>query len=236
MKNRLNRRLLAACAASISLAASGPGEVVGSAHAGPVVQLQVTAMSELPHDEMVVQLAIERTGPTAEKLNDEVLVGLNRALEKAKAVPGIRARLGSITTQPEWGPQGKATGWQVRGVMVLEGRDLRATGALAGELSSDMQIAGVSFRLTELARASEQAHLLKQAAAAFNERARATAEAFGFSAFELQKLIIDHGGGDQPRPLQMEMRAAGMASKASVPTDGGDATVTLTVSGSVELK
>ena len=39
-----------------------------------------------------------------------------------------------------------------------------------------------------------------------------------------------------PRPMQMEMRAASMSSPPVVPVDGGDATVTLTINGSVELK
>ena len=216
---------------SALLLASG----IGAAHAGPTVQVQVTASSELPNDEMVVQLAVDRAGAVAEKLNDEVLEALNLAIAKAKTVNGVKARLGSITTQPEWGPQGKRTGWRVRGIVVLEGGDLKATGALAGELSVDLQIAGVSFRLSRVARAREESRLLKEAAAAFNERARDTAAAFGFSAFELKNLNVNHAHGEPPRPMQMEMRAS-MAAKAPVPSDGGEATVTLTIAGTVELK
>ena len=200
------------------------------------MQLEAAATSDLPNDEMVVQLAVDRSGPTAEKLNDEVLEALNLALAKAKTASGVKARLGSITTQPEWGPQGKRTGWRVHGVLVLEGRDLRATGALAGELSSDLQIVGVSFRLTQAARDREESRLLKEAAAAFNERARETAAAFGFGGFELKSLNINHAPMDPPRPMQMEMRGAAVASKAFVPTEGGDSIVSLTISGSVELK
>ena len=194
-------------------------------------------MSELTNDEMVVQLAADRAGATPEKLNEEVLDALNRALAKAKTVGGVKARLGSITTQPEWGPQGKRTGWRVRGVVVLEGRDLKATGALAGELSSDLQIAGVSFRLTREARTQEESRLLKEAAVAFNQRALETAVAFGFGSYELKKLNVNHAPADPPRPMQMEMRAAApMAAKSFVPTEGGDSIVSLTISGSIELK
>jgi predicted secreted protein len=236
MKHWLSNRLFAALAAVTTLTAFGAVAGVGTAHAGPTVQLQAFAASELPNDEMVVQLAVDRRGAAPEKLNDEVLHALNLALAKAKTVNGVKARLGSITTQPEWDQQGKRSGWRVRGVLVLEGRDLKATGALAGELSSDLQIAGVSFRLTEAARTREESRLLKEAAAAFNERAKQTAAAFGFSSFELKELNINHAAGEPPRPMQMEMRAASTASKGFVPTEGGDATVTLTISGSVELK
>jgi predicted secreted protein len=223
--------LAALLALVVFLTLAGPG----AALAGPTVQLQVTASSELPNDEMVVQLAVDRTGAAAEKLNDEVLEALNLAIAKVRKVDGVKARLGSITTQPEWGPQGKRTGWRVRGVVVLEGRDLRSTATLAGELSSDLQIVGVSFRLTPAARAREESRLLKEAAAAFNERARDAAAAFGYGGFDLKNLNVNHAQGEPPRPLQMELRAS-MAAKAPVPTEGGDETVTLTIAGSIELK
>jgi predicted secreted protein len=236
MKHCLSKRAFLGFLAFAVLAAAA------AAQAGPIVQLEAAARSELPHDEMVVQLAVERSGPTAEKLNDEVLDALNLAIAKAKAVngakavDGVKARLGAITTQPEWGAQGKRTGWRVRGVMVLEGKDLRAIGALAGELSADLQIAGVSFQLTEAARTREESRLLKEAAAAFTERARETAAAFGFSSYELKTLNINHAPPPAPRPVQMEMRAATMASSSKMPIEGGDATVTLSISGSVEFK
>jgi predicted secreted protein len=204
--------------------------------AGPTLHLEAIARSELPNDEMVVQLAVERSGPAPEKLNEEVLQALNLALAKTKTVPGVKARLGSVTTQPDWGPQGRRTGWRVRGLVVLEGSDLGATGRLAGELSSDLQIAGVSFRLTEEARTREQARLIEEAAAAFKAKAQQVAKAFGYESFELKTINLDHAATTPPpRPMQMEFRAA-TDSSAKMPTDGGDTTVTLTIGGSVELK
>jgi predicted secreted protein len=225
-------RILARTAFAASVLLAVPGVSV----AGPTVHLEAAARSELPNDEMVVQLAVERAGPAPEKLNGEVLDALNLALAKARTVDGVKARLGSITTQPDWGPQGKRTGWRVRGLLVLEGRDLRATGALAGELSSDLQIDGVSFRLTEEARAREQARLIGEAAAAFKARAQQTAKAFGYEGFDLKTLVVDHAATTPPpRPMQMEFRGAA-ASAPMVPADGGETTVTLTIGGSVELK
>ena len=166
-----------------------------------------------------------------------MLQALGLALSKAKTVSGVKARLGSVTTQPDWGPQGRRTGWRVRGVVVLEGSDLGATGALAGELSSDLQIAGVSFGLSVAAGNRELARLFEEAAAAFKARAQQAAKAFGFDSFEIKTLNLDHAATmPPPRPMQMELRAAAADSAASVPTDGGDTTVTLTIGGSVELK
>jgi len=229
-------RSFTATTASLACLAVGILAATTPAQAGPTLQLQATATSELPNNEMVVQLAVERDGTAAENLNDEVLNALNLALAKARMVTGVKARLGSMTTEPVYDQQGKRSGWRVRGVIVLEGEDIRATGALAGGLSTDLQIAAVSFRLTDAARSREEARLLKEAAAAFSARAGETAAAFGFSGFDLRTLNINHAPGDPPRPLQMEMRGDPMSSKTFMPTEGGDATVTLTISGAVELK
>ena len=154
------RRSLAADAGPRGASAALAG--AGAHTPAPSVQLEAAARSELPNDEMVVQLAVERSGPIAEKLNDEVLDALNLAHRQGEGRRrASRSGSGSITTQPEWGQQGKRTGWRVRGVMVLEGRDLKATGALAGQLSEDLQIAGVSFRLTDAARTREESRLLE---------------------------------------------------------------------------
>lgn len=208
------------------------------AHAGPVVELQAEARSQLPNDEMVVELALERTGDKAEALNDEVLKQLESALATARGVAGVKSRLGSVTTQPEWGPKGGRTGWRVRGSLVLEGQNLKATGALAGRLAETLQIASVQFRLTPAARAREESRLLKEAAAAFSTRAQETAQAFGFSQFRIRTLNINHAPEAPVRPVVMaRMRGAAdaMAAPASVPTDGGEADVVLTIAGSVEL-
>ncbi|MGE0798022.1 MAG: SIMPL domain-containing protein [Lautropia sp.] len=233
---RLQRLAPSASAALVTAAIAAVLALPHPAIAGPVVHLQTTARSELPTDEMVVELAVERAGPNVPPLNDEVLAALNRAIAKGNSVTGVKARLGSLTTQPEWGPQGKRTGWRVRGSLVLEGQDTQATAALAGELSTELQIANVAFRLTEAARTREQSRLLKEAAAQFGARAKETAAAFGFEGYELKTLVIDHAAPQQPpRPMAMELRAAA-AAPASLPTEGGNATVTLTIGGSVELK
>ena len=207
--------------------------------AGPVVQLEAEARNQVAHDEMVVELATERRGDQPEALNQDVLRTVEAALARAKGIKGVKARVGNVSTQPEWNNQGQRTGWRVRGSLVLEGQDLKATGALAGELASTLQIASVQFRLTADARHREETRLLQQAADRFNHRALETAKAFGFSKFRIQSLTVNHAAGGPVRPVmaQSMMRAAGDTemAKAAIPSDGGEAEVVLTISGTVEL-
>src|SRR5690349_24478663 len=84
----VHRHLTFALTCAIVAAAALAG--ANLAHAGPTVHLEAAARSELPNDEMVVQLAVERSGTVAEKLNDEVLDALNLAIAKAKTVEGVK--------------------------------------------------------------------------------------------------------------------------------------------------
>lgn len=114
----------------------------------PELELQATATGQASNDEMVVHLSAEQSGADIGQLNEKVLQALRTALDTAKGVAGVRARAGSVTTQPIWDKDGKRTGWRVNGAVVLEGADLKATGELAGRLSKDLQLASVQYRLT----------------------------------------------------------------------------------------
>ena len=89
----------------------------------PSVDLQASASNQIANDEMVVRLSAQQSGTDMGAMNEKVLSSLQAAIEKSKQVAGVSARLGSITTQPQWGPQGKRSGWQVQGSLVLEGCD-----------------------------------------------------------------------------------------------------------------
>jgi predicted secreted protein len=201
--------------------------------AGPALQLDSAARAEVPNDEMVVTLAVEHSGPQVGELNDTVLSRLNDAIAKAKSVPKVDARLGGVTTQPNWS-DGRQVGWQVRGEVVLESLDMEALSVLSGRLAKDMQLTGVNFRLSPARRMAEEKELLQEAASNFREKAASAAKAFGFSDYELRELSLQHKDGVQP-PRPMMMRAAS-AEMAPVPPEGGRSEIVVTVSGTVELK
>jgi predicted secreted protein len=207
---------------------------VGFSYAGPLVNIQANSRSFLPNDEMLVQFAVERSGNDIGALNDQVLAQLNDALAQAKQVKGVVARLGNVYTNQQYNSQGKVQGWTVRGELQLEGRDMKATGELAGRFAQKLQLSGVSFRLSETKRAQEEQRLLKEAAQNYSQRAREVAAAFGFSGYEFKQMTIQQSGAvAQPRPMAVMARGA-MAE--AVPTEGGDSAVTVGVTGSIELK
>jgi predicted secreted protein len=205
------------------------------ASAGPTLSLDAQARASVANDEMVVTLAAERDGQLVGPLNDAVLKQLNAALADAKAVPGVRARLGSLWTQPLHGRDGKPTGWRVRGEIVLESDRIPALADLGGRLGERLQLAGVQFRLSHGRRKAEEQRLLREAAQAFRDRAAEAAEAFGFRTFEMKELSVRAAGQPGPRPL-MAARAMAEAASAPLPAEGGESEVVVVVTGTVELQ
>jgi predicted secreted protein len=149
----------------------------------------------------------------------------------------VKARLGSIWTQPNYTRDGKAQGWRVRGEVVLESTRMAAVAQLGARLGERMQLSGVQFRLSAERRQAEERRLIAEAARAFRARAAEAATAFGFAGYELKEIALRSGGGSPgPRPMAAMARGAVAADAAPLPTEGGESDVVVGVSGSVELR
>lgn len=225
-------------AAALVVAAFAAFAATGApALAGPTLALDAQARAAVANDEMIVVLAAERDGPQVGPLNEAVLAQLNAAIAEARAVEGVRARLGSVSTQPDWGRDGKPRGWRVRGEVILESTRIAALAQLGGRLGERLQLAAVQFRLSAERRQAEERRLLGEAARAFRSRAADAAAAFGFAGYELRELALRGGGPTPgPRPMAAARGAAADAAAVPLPTEGGDSEVVVGVSGTVELK
>jgi predicted secreted protein len=204
--------------------------------AGPTVSLSAHAHATVSNDEMMVTLALEREGPQVGPLNDQINRELAGALQQAHALAGIVARLSGMYTAPSLGTDGRIVGYRVRGEVQLRSQDFAALGQLAGTLAARMQVASVSFVVSDKLREAQQARLTKQAAEAFEARARTVAEAFGYQAFDIRTLSLEPGAVPMPRMFARPM--AGTASRVPAPivTEGGESEVVVSISGSVELR
>lgn len=200
----------------------------------PELELTATASSRAANDEMVVHLAAERSGTDIGALNRQVLQAMRSGLDAAKDVGGVRARSGSVTTQPVWNKDGKRDGWRVAGQLILEGTDLVATGELAGRLARDLQLSSVEYRLTPQRRSQVENQLIEEVSAAFRERARRATLALGYRDYDLDKVTVQTQAS-MPPPMPRAMRMAADAA-VPVPAEGGEATVDVTMTGTVRLR
>jgi predicted secreted protein len=143
-------------------------------------------------------------------------------------------RTGQFGMNPRYGRDGKLTGWQGSAELVLEGKDFALITATAGKLQS-MTVASLSFGLTPEQLQAAQNQAQAQAIAKFRNDAAAVAKAFGFTGYSLLDVQV---GANSPGPMlrQRMLAAPAMVTDSAIAAEGAMSQVTVTVSGSVQLK
>ncbi len=205
-----------------------------------VLNIDATVTSDVVPDLAVVTLAIVRDGPEVPALTSEVNQALAKAFAEAKAAPGVIASNGGYSTSPRYDSRGSQTtrsGWQVRAQVILKSKDFNALGNLVGKLAQTLQIAGSAFEISPELRAQESATLLDHAARAFQERALAATRAFGYAGYSVRQVTVGNTGQSTiARPMMMRAVAPSDMSSAPLPIESGQVTLSLTVTGSLQMR
>ncbi|SEI84518.1 SIMPL domain-containing protein [Paraburkholderia diazotrophica] len=241
-KSALVWALAGACAAPFALvlapAAANAQTAVQQYQPAGVLSLNAQSSAEVPQDVVDITLFYEQEASDPSSLTGTLNQHADQALQKAKGVAGVTARTGAFSIYPSTDRDGRISAWRGRTEIVLESHDFAAASKLAGQLSSIMQVGNVQFSLSPEAQRAAEQKLTGQAIASFRQQATAAAQAFGYSGYSIREVNVGHGGMP-PRPvMMMSMRADGGSAKAAapVPVEGGTSTVTVNVSGSVQMK
>jgi len=225
-----------------------------------VVSLAADASAEVLQDTLTITLAVTREGADAAGVQSQLRQVLDAALGEARKSqrPGqIEPRTGAFSLYPRYNNKAGAgnaiVGWQGRAELVLEGRDVAGISQLAGRLGSlpasgaassgsgntGLLVARVSFSLSRDARDAAEAEVARQAIGRFKSRAETYAQQFGFGSYSLREVNVGAGEVAAPGGLPMlrSARVSAMAAAAdeTQPVEAGKATVTVTVSGSIQL-
>jgi predicted secreted protein len=233
----MNTRIaLAAAGTWLALAAHAQAE-----NAPPpqnVLGMSAQASVEVQQDLLSITLATTREGADAGVVQGQLRQALDAALNEARkaARPGqVDVRTGQFSLYPRYGQKGQITGWQGTTELVLEGRDMTTIGQLAGKLNT-LNVSRVGYGLSREAREKVEGDAAAQAIARFRTKAADYAKQFGFGGYTLREITL--GGGEQivqPMPM-VRAKAMSMASAdESVPVEAGKATVTVSVSGTIQL-
>jgi len=209
-----------------------------------VVTLSAEASREVQQDLLSITLSVSREGADAATVQSQLRQALDAALTEArKAVrPGqLDLRTGLFSLYPRYAPRPGGTsainGWQGRAELVLEGADIAAISQLAGRLNG-LTVARVAFGLSREAREKVEAEVAAQAITRFKARAEAYAQQFGFGSYSLREVAVGSGetlaAGVPPMFRSARVMAAPAAEEAQ-PVEAGKATVSVTVSGSIQL-
>jgi predicted secreted protein len=204
-----------------------------------VVQVSAQAAKEVSQDWLRISLTTSRDGSDAAAVQNQLRQALEAALAVARPASqpqAMEVRTGGFSLYPRHNNTGKITGWQGSVELVLEGRDVARISSTAGRVST-LTVGQVGFSLSREAQQALESEVQTLAIERFKQRAGEVAKAFGFNGYTLREVAIsaaDPGGGPiQPR--MMALQAPAMV-EASVPVEAGKSTVSVTVSGSVQLR
>lgn len=229
-------RLRLAAALIAALLAAGPAIAHDAPEPQGVVLLSSSASVEVTKDLLTVALGTSREGPDAASVQSQLKQALDAALAEARKVakPGqLEVQTGNFSLFPRHDRNGRITGWQGSTELIVEGRDLAAIGALTGRITT-LTITRVMQGLSREARERVEAEVAAQAIARFRAKAADYAKAFGYAGYAIREVNVGAADGFAPVPV---VRAA-MAMKAAdeaLPVEAGQATVVVSVNGSVQL-
>ena len=121
--------------------------------------------------------------------------------------------------------------------LLVQGTDLAAIAQLTGRIKT-LSIARVGYGLSRAAREKVEATVEAEAIARFRSRAQSVASQFGFASYTLREISVNSGDPGAAVPMfRSQARGVAMAmADESLPVEAGKATVTASVSGSVEMK
>ncbi|BAX58451.1 SIMPL domain-containing protein [Burkholderia stabilis] len=204
-----------------------------------VLSLSSQASADVPQDIIHITLFYEQQAKDPGSLTSALNQRADAALSQAKGVSGVTAHTGAFSVYPSTDRDGKISAWRGRTEVALESRDFAAASKLAGQLSNLMQVANVEFSLSPEAQRTAEQKLTTEAIKSFRARADEAAKAFGYSSYTIRDVNVGSGRNVQPYPRMMAMAAAPMDSakmSAPIAVEGGKATVSVTVNGSVQMK
>ena len=201
-----------------------------------VVNLSASASIEVPRDLLSVTLTAARDGADAAAVQTALKQALDAALVEAKKVakPGqVDVQTGNFALFPRYGTQNVITGWQGSAELVVEGRDMPAIAALTGRIKS-MTIARVGYSLSRELRDRLEGELAAQAIGRYRAKAADVAKQFGYGSYGVREVSVASGEPNVPPPMP-RVRAMAASSDEALPVEPGKGTVTVTVSGSVQM-
>ncbi|MBU6257609.1 MAG: SIMPL domain-containing protein [Burkholderiales bacterium] len=233
-----------ACAALAAAAATAAAQP--SAPPQNVVTLAASASLEVSRDWLTVTFSTNRDGSDAGQVQAALRSALDTALAEARkaARPGqLEVQTGGFSIYPRYasgkfsGGVPTIAGWTGSVELTVQGRDVGAISQLVGRIHT-LSIARVGYTLSREAREKVEGEVTAQAIDRYRARAEAVARQFGYAGYTLREVTVN-SDLPMPQPVPMMARAlavTGGAQADTLPTEAGKATVTVNVSGSVQLK
>lgn len=201
----------------------------------PTVDLSTDAEQIAPNDQASATAYIDMIAEQPAEVARKVNAVLAQAIALSKQYATVKVKNGSTATNPQYDSKGrKITGWQMHSELLLESKDIPALAELIGKLQTSMAVSQLTLQAATDTRkkAAEQAQ--EAAIEAFKDKAKRIAKQLG-SSYRVVHLNVSSGNQVRGYPMVMAMRAKVAEDAAPMPVEAGDTTVTINVSGQIEI-
>ncbi len=198
------------------------------------VSFQVDRSRDVENDWATASMAITDEDPSPKALAQRINQTMSWALERARGATEVEVKTGGYTTSPVY-DKNRIVRWRASQQLWLESAEVERLTELMGGLQERLQVESVSFSVSPELRRKVEDELIREALAAYRERAELVRESLGSSRYTLVALGLNTQGGPEPRPLY---RSGAMAEQAMAPPalEGGTSALVVSVNATIELE
>lgn len=200
------------------------------------ISLQASASADVENDIMIVSLYAQEEGSKAVVLSNRVNEKINWALKELEQYKSIKVETESYSTTPVYN-KSQIIAWRVKQSIQLESRDMSLMSEVLGELQQQLKLNGISFDVSPDKREQKTQVLIDQALTAYNKRATQIANKLRRDSYKIVNMNVSTSA-DTSR-YRYKAATAMMAEAASTVAPEmarGDQTLTVKVSGTIELE
>ncbi|MDT8282220.1 MAG: SIMPL domain-containing protein [Gammaproteobacteria bacterium] len=199
------------------------------------VYLSARATAQLENDTMVAIVYAQEEGAQAAELSSIVNKRVRWGLERVKKYPEIKHQTNAYSSDPVYS-NNKIKGWRVRQSLRLESQDMTLMSDVLGDLQAELAVQAMHFTVSPASKNHQDEKLIDEALQAFENRAQQLVKKLGRKNFKIVDINISTSGTQGIRP-QYKMQAMAMDVAESAPViSAGEQTVSVTVSGNIELE
>lgn len=197
------------------------------------VDLMASAAADVENDVLIATVYAEVEDNDQADAADAVNRAISWAADQAREIDDIEIQTTNYNTRPVYANGRRIVGWVARQGLRLESEDAEALSELLGELQQRVAIQSINYGLSKAARDAAEDALIAEALAQFNRRADLIAGELGRNGFRIVRINVGTGGGF--RPQEAMMRTMAVDAVAAPAIEAGTQSITVTVSGTVEL-
>ena len=197
------------------------------------IHFQVERSRPVENDRMQAVLSLTAEDDNAARLADQINRSMDWAVKTAKMRPKVETRTGSYRTYPVYNKE-KIQRWRATQELWLEGSDFAELANLIGQLQERLQVASINFSVSAERRRIVEDELIAQALDAFKQRTELVRKQLAAKGYRIVDVSLNTGGA-QPMPVMMRTAAMEAASVAPPALEAGTSTLSVNVSGVVEL-